>query len=362
MPCELPTADTLGGLNTFATQWPQRWFASKGGSGPRRVVIYAHGGLNSEKEGLKRASLMAKPFLDNGCYPIFLVWKTGPLETIGNLLKGKIDTDKKIAGSGFSDKVSDPLLERTIGGTVARAMWNDMKASAMHANSDQGGLTQLSNALQALLMQEPNLEIHLIGHSAGSILLGPMINLLIKRRVPIASAHLFAPACTLAFANQYWLPNVGVKNLAEGKFPLTVSVLSDELEQDDDVLKIYRKSLLYFVARGIEENHPTPLFGMQGVWDRTKMFGSWSGDGATQLEISNLERSRDEIGTPLQLNVITTSQIATVSDIKGVLSSIGKTRAAHGSFDGDVMIISSTIESILQTKLVFKDIDLSDVP
>jgi Papain family cysteine protease len=362
MPCELPTADTLGGLNTFATQWPQRWFATKGGSGPRRVVIYAHGGLNSEKEGLKRARLMAKPFLDNDCYPIFLVWKTGPLETLSNLLKDKTDIDKRPAGSWLSDKVSDPLLERTIGATVARAMWNDMKVSAMHANSDDGGLTQLASALQTLLMQEPNLEVHLIGHSAGAILLGPMISSLIKRRVPIASAHLFAPACTLAFANQYWLPHIGPKNFSGGKFPLTVSVLSDELEQSDDVLKIYRKSLLYFVARGVEESHPAPLFGMQGAWYRTKMAGSWNGDGATQLEISNFDRSRDEIGVHLKLNVVSTPQVATISDASGVLNPARKIRAAHGSFDGDVLTISSTIETTLLTKLRSKSIDLSEVP
>jgi hypothetical protein len=241
-------------------------------------------------------------------------------------------------------------------------MWNDMKASAMHANSDVGGLTQLASALQALLMQEPNLEVHLIGHSAGSILLGPMISSLIKRRVPIASAHLFAPACTLAFSNQYWLPHIGARNFAEGKFPLTVSVLSDELEQGDDVLKIYRRSLLYFVARGIEENHPTPLLGMQGVWDRTKMDGSWNGDGATQLEISNFERSRDEIGADLMLNVISTPQVATISDASGKLSSIDKIRATHGSFDGDAANISATLNQILRASPTNISMDFSKVP
>ena len=57
-----------------------------GGRRTKRLVIYAHGGLNSEEAAIKRASAMGRFFIGNGCYPMFLVWKTGLLESIGDIL------------------------------------------------------------------------------------------------------------------------------------------------------------------------------------------------------------------------------------------------------------------------------------
>ena len=360
-PCNLPTEDALGGLSTFATEWPNKWFKKNlKPDEPRRVVLYAHGGLNSEKDGVLRAGLMAKAFLDNGCYPIFLVWKTGPLETLKNIIKGWFGLDAKVAG-GISD-FTDDVLERTVGATAARKMWNSMKDSAVLSNESDGGLTQLTKALQALLSLEPKLEVHLVGHSAGSLLLGPMISTLAKHRVPVVSAHLFAPACTIEFANKYWLPSVGEKDPHKGTFPLTISVLSDELEQDDSVIAIYRKSLLYFVARGIEEKYPAPLLGMQGAWDRTKLHEQWNGDAETQESIKNLDRSRQELKNYLKLNVIITPKIGTKTDVNGNLISGNNVNAAHGAFDADAKVILATLEGILGAPPSNKELNLSKVP
>jgi predicted chitinase len=368
-PCNLPTEDALGGLSTFATEWPNKWFKKNlKPDEPRRVVLYAHGGLNSEKDGVLRAGLMAKAFLDNGCYPIFLVWKTGPLETLKNIIKGWFGLETKVAG-GVVD-FTDDVLERTVGATVARKMWNSMKDSAVRANVSEGGLTQLTKALQALLSLEPKLEVHLVGHSAGSLLLGPMISTLAKHRVPVVSAHLFAPACTIEFANKYWLPSVGAKDTHKGTFPLTIYVLSNELELDDSVY-IYRKSLLYFVARGIEEKYPAPLLGMEGAWDRTKLFEQWNGDAETQESIKNLERSRQELKNYLELKVIRTQNIGTVTDKAGNLTSKdaagnlipdNNVTAAHGTFDADAKVILATLEGILGVPPSYKELNLSKVP
>lgn len=368
MPCKSSTGDVMQeqSLGEIGTAWPleqfQAWRASHPDE-PARLVLYAHGGLNSEDEAITRAREMAAPFIDNRIYPIFIAWKTGPLESLKNLLKGRGAPEEQIAGNVFSDNVSDPALENTIGPTAARALWNEMKHAARVANTPDGGLTQLANALQSLLIQIPELEIHLIGHSAGSLLLGPMVANLLKRRLPIGTAHLYAPACTVAFANEHWLPHVGDPASGGGRFPLYVSVLSDQRERDDNVIAIYRKSLLYFVARGIEEERPAPLLGMEGAWDRAKLFERWSGDAATLQALSDFDRARETCGDALVLNVLDAARVACQTDAQGRPDLEKTVAAAHGAFDGDAPLVLQTLQLMRGSDgLARKNLDLSDVP
>src|SRR5206468_11129309 len=108
-------------LQQQAYALPDRWFRAQAGDGPRRLVIYAHGGLNSEAQAIKRASAMGRFFAGNGCYPIFLVWKTGLLESIGDIISGAFRRQPAVAGAGewLTDK-TDLLVEKTIGRPLAR--------------------------------------------------------------------------------------------------------------------------------------------------------------------------------------------------------------------------------------------------
>lgn len=368
MPTESSSGDVLQSqsLGDIGTAWPleqlTEWKQAHPNE-PARVVLYAHGGLNSEDEGVTRAREMAAPFVDNRVYPIFIAWKTGPLESLTNLFKGQGLPETQIAGNVFSDNVSDPVLENTIGPSAARALWNEMKYAAQQANTPDGGLTQLANALQSLLLQMPDLEIHLIGHSAGSLLLGPMVANLVKRRIPIGSAHLYAPACTVAFANEHWLPHVGARTHSGDKFPLHVAMLSEARERDDNVITIYRKSLLYFVARGIEEARPAPLLGMEGAWERDKVFDGWSGEALTLQSLREFERARETLGDALAKHVVDYTRVHCETDAKGKARP-GKTVAAsHGAFDGDAPLVLDTIKRIRGANgLVSRALDLSRVP
>ncbi len=371
MPCKTSTGDLLQeqSLGLVGTEWPlvqfRQWQAAHPNETPR-LVLYAHGGLNSEDEGLTRAREMAGAFLGNRIYPIFLVWKTGPLETLANRLRGKKPGDPQIAGGFLTDKVSDPFLENTLGPTLGRAAWNDMKRSAAIANTPDGGLTQLANALQSLLIQLPTLEVHLIGHSAGSLLLGPMIANLQRRRLTIKSAHLYAPACTVAFANEHWLPHAGEFSAARAKFPLRVHALTDLREQDDKVIEIYRKSLLYFVARGIEEERPAPLLGMQGAWDRDRVFDApngWKGDAKTLQTLGEFDRLRQTIGSSLELSLVSAPRVAQKTSGSGAPDMSHNVPAAHGAFDEDAPLVLETIAKIRAPDSVpQKALDLHRVP
>ena len=53
---------------------------------PRRVVLYAHGGLNSERTGLDIAQRQLNWWLSNRIYPITFAWETGTTETLKDQL------------------------------------------------------------------------------------------------------------------------------------------------------------------------------------------------------------------------------------------------------------------------------------
>jgi len=64
-------------LQNQACVMPDAWFRQNPQQKIKRLVIYAHGGLNSEASAIGRAQAMGRYFLGNGCYPLFLVWKSG---------------------------------------------------------------------------------------------------------------------------------------------------------------------------------------------------------------------------------------------------------------------------------------------
>ena len=49
----------------------------------RHIVLWAHGGGVTEQSGLAIAQRQLNWWLNNGVFPITLVWETGPFETLG---------------------------------------------------------------------------------------------------------------------------------------------------------------------------------------------------------------------------------------------------------------------------------------
>ena len=48
------------------------------------VAIYAHGGLNDENAAAESARLWVPRLYDEKIFPVFLMWETGAIKTIGN--------------------------------------------------------------------------------------------------------------------------------------------------------------------------------------------------------------------------------------------------------------------------------------
>ena len=114
-------------------------------------------------------------------------------------------------------------------------------------------------------------------------MIGPLLDLLRSRKVKVGSLSLFAPACTVDFANTYYARNIGTTVPAD---KVSIDILSDEIEQNDSVGP-YGKSLLYLVSRALENTHKTPILGLEAVWrpdmDRKDLLANPQGRGLSAV-------------------------------------------------------------------------------
>ena len=323
----------------------------------RKIVIYGHGGLNSEKDSINRIRIMAPYFKANGIYPLFVTWKTGFLESISNEIQEKVNDIFSSAGispsgsraQGIMDKLKEAIdraIENTAKKIVVKGVWSEMKENAKYASDravpgyaqrgskiKPGAMVILSKSLKKL-KEKYNCEIHLVGHSAGSILFGHWMDELVKRDLKIASLTLYAPACTVSFANKHYI-KAHKKNIFS-KTKTHIHVMTDEREKADNVV-IYKKSLLYLVSRALEDIHKTPLLGMAAAWDI---------DYARKKDIFNTVKYNElKRWKKFSKGIHFYTYDKTKSQVKTSLKD-DYTALAHGSFDNDIQVIEDTIMKI----------------
>jgi hypothetical protein len=313
-------------------------------TGPVRLLIYAHGGLNSEEASLSRNRVLAPYFAANGIYPLFLTWRTGPVETLTSILEDELIQLPRPEGRGLDlfDKALEAAadaLDRTIevlAGPAARPVWAEMKQNAASSTGEGKGSALLAAALAELSAElgADRLELHLVGHSAGSILLGQLLGLMGKQGLKARTCTLYAPACTTAFALEHYATAVKFGTLE--KKHLHVHVLSDEREREDTVGP-YRKSLLYLVSRALETAHKMPLLGMAEAFNSSKKsMESWG--ERERKSVSDWQKFWDRADK--NLTVLEKEQVSTGTKGRFI-------RASHGCFDNDAQTIRDTMKRIL---------------
>ncbi|APW38890.1 peptidase C1 [Rhodoferax koreense] len=324
---------------------PDEWFRAQK-SAKKRLVLYVHGGLNSEADAIKRASAMGRFFVANGCYPLFLVWKTGLFESIGDIISDRFKRQPTMAGAGewFSEK-TDLLIEKTIGRPLARPIWSEMKENAELAFAPRRGGELLLDALQALAATwGEQFELHLMGHSAGSIALGHLLTALAARQNAqrddglggrLTSINLYAPACSVAFANAKYASNANVMDR------LYLDVLSDRVERGDNVASIYRKSLLYFVSNCLESDLRAPILGLDRINDTA--YSGWDGSSDTGEALSTWRTAAAQAQLASRTSLVGDDRIPVALEVGGapVLQPAG-----HGSFDNDITVVTRTLRRI----------------
>jgi len=329
-------ADGAASIGTIAATSPAAWFAAH--PGPRRLAVYAHGGLNPENDALARVRVMAPYFEANGIYPVFVAWKTGALESVSDILDDALAGQPQPQGGIFGDvarwvaQQSSEVVDRTVevvARPVVKPIWGQMKQNAeASAEAGRGGRL-LVDQITALAAAGP-LELHLVGHSAGSILLGHFLTAAQGRGLAVRSCSLFAPACTVSFALTHYRSAVQAGTLQQQD--LHLHLLSDARERDDAVGP-YRKSLLYLVSRALESAHKTPVLGLARAFDSSPaLVGDWH------------EGERQSVRDWQQW----WTKAPTVLDAPQVRTGPGTfIKTAHGCFDNDVDTITTTLRRML---------------
>jgi len=333
--------NALDSLEDIMLVNPRTWLKSKG----NKIVLYAHGGLNSEEASLSRIRIMAPYLKANGMYPIFFTWRTGFLESMRNIMG---DTVHGIPPQGAwkdiwdsvtnaAKEAKDRTIEVACQNLLVKAVWSEMKQNAKAAGTlSTPTLGKVADNLLKLKSQFPDSEIHLMGHSAGSILLGYLLDHLVERKLQIHSCTLFAPACTVRFAINHYKPAIEAKNILK-KSDLTIELLSDKRELGDSVGP-YGKSLLYLVSRALEDYHKTPLLGMANAWASNEKT-AWHPDLVHTVEEWQAFWGKRHL--PNQ------------HDVQQVSDGVGTIPLAHGSFDNDVEVMTQTLQRILGKNLSY---------
>lgn len=230
----------------------------------KHLLLYAHGGLNSPLSSAKRIAAMKTTFKKNGIYPYHFMYDTGLIEELKDVI---IRRDDKISDrvTGFSD-FTDKLIELSTR-VPGRALWREMKRGARKPFENGGdGSLSIKTFLDELTKDSiPKLNIHIVGHSTGGILLAWLLNSLDKldMKIRVSSCSLLAPACSIKLFRDIYQPLLLTPKDQLGIDRLHIFNLTDELERDDQVAKLYRKSLLYLVSKSFEEDIPEAILGME---------------------------------------------------------------------------------------------------
>jgi hypothetical protein len=293
-----------------------------------RILLYAHGGLVSEQSAVQRLAEYRSTLLEAEVYPLAFIWHSDYWTTITNILK---DSVQRRRPEGVLDATKDFMLDRLDDALEplarlfsGKASWSEMKENALAASKGKGAAVLVADHLKRLAAEIPGLEVHVVGHSAGSIFHAPFVKLLAERKLPIETCTLWAPACTVKLFEDNYVPLL--RNGKIRKFALFA--LRDDIERDDDCAKIYNKSLLYLVSNAFEDKARIPVFRPHGV------------------PLLGMQRFLDE-GTGALIRKLG-GEIILSPNAEPLGSHVASEALHHGDFDDDKKTVTATFTRVIR--------------
>lgn len=329
-------------------RWHQLWLAQDPGI-KRHVLLYAHGGLTSEEQGLSAAQENVNWWLNNKIYPIFFAWQSGASETLLDQLADSA-RERLPFGLGFDLIEGADRLVELVARRRFRWMWDEMKENARAASdpisdpdkvswiptpheAEAAAMTDMPGASLTVLRLRDYIQqhgpdsvaVHLVGHSAGAIFHAALLQRLADAGISVASLALLAPALRVDEFIRDVFPHLGTQGLVQS---FAIFNLSGERELDDVCgaggFDIYHKSLLYLVSRALEgsaSDIEVPLLGMQKFFDLPF-------DGQPGLALSQAIRDRGGVS-------VSSRSIAPDDSRSDALS--------HGGFARDRLTMTSVV-------------------
>jgi len=303
----------------------------------KRVMLYLHGGLNDEKAVARRIVAFRDVCLENEIYPLHIMWESGAAESINGIIRDKFTDEDTRSGGAIGNwlrKTRDGLIEakdRTFELTVAvpgSALWSEMKENARLASRHPdglGGVQLLAKHAKRILAKLPpaqrgEWEVHVVGHSAGSIFAAHALPHLLTLGITLKTLNLLAPAITVEdFTALLW------PLIKSGKIPDPGLFILDDVGELDDDVGPYGKSLLYLVSNAFEGKREVPLLGMQRFIEKNPALAALF--------------ARTTGGFPGLV----------VAGVNGPEHSVSRSDS-HGGFDNDPATLNSLLCRILDVK------------
>jgi len=283
-----------------------------------RLMVYAHGGLVNERTALLGAFDQLDFWRKNNIYPLFFIWETGFAETLRQMIQGARGLE--VSARGLGREITDSLVENAVRILGAGKIWGGMKRSAEQAASPGGGVASVGQMLSPVLEAHGDkLELHLVGHSAGSIFHAHFLSAL-GDQVKVKSAHFLAPAITCEAFLEQFAPELGAK-----VEHLTLYTMTKARELADSVTPLYDKSLLYMIYHALEPERETPILGLEESLRRDPVLRDIFGLGGQRSKLGEI------IWSPS-----TDSGSGTASQ-----------SSTHGGFDNDPATMQSICRRIL---------------
>ncbi len=310
----------------------------------KRILLYAHGGLVSEGSAVQRIADYRSSFLAAEVYPLAFLWRTDYWTTLTNILQ---DAFSRRKSEGILDSAKDFMLNRLDDALepiarvlTGKSVWSEMKENAGFATTESyGGARYVAGELAKLVAKDPSYEVHLVGHSAGSIFHAGLAQLLATKGtitggiaagmkglgVPVRTCSMWAPACTMKVFRECYLPLMASGGI--GRF--TLFTLTDKAEQDDHCARIYNKSLLYLVSNAFEARARIPLLRP---------------DGEPILGMEKFVRKDKEASKTLS-TAPHAWVLAPNTQLAGALDAAAA--RTHGAFDDDAATVKATLARVL---------------
>ena len=302
----------------------------------KRILLYAHGGLVGQDAAIQRLADYRPAMLDAEVYPLAFIWRTDYWSTLTNMLK---DALRRRRPEGLLDSTKDFMLDRlddslepVARSLTGKASWDEMKENALLATTRANGGVRHTLDQLAKLAVKARIEIHVAGHSAGSILHGPAVQYLCGDGdtgigLKVKTCTLWAPACTTKLFKEYYLPAIKAEAIGE----TAVFLLSDSTEQDDHCAYIDHKSLLYLVSNAFEEKQHIPPFR----------------DGEPIL---GMEKCISDDKTLKRLFKSDQADLIVAPNGEPVGSRYAARSTSHGGFDDDEATLKATLARVLGHK------------
>jgi hypothetical protein len=241
------------------------------------VAIYAHGGLTGEETAAETAARWIPALYERQVFPIFLMWETDLWSTLKDRLEDLVTGLPKPTG-GLVDQLRrfwNRRLERLLA-PAGSLIWREMKQNAdgisvydeaqMQDEKKTGGQLLYESGSTSPWFTKTPVRLHLIGHSAGSIVHCHVVDRLAKLGWKFESVTFMAAAARLDLFARTLLPRIKDRTVKQFRS----FHLSDAAEQQDPTCRPvlgYGRSLLYLVSESFEGGARVPLLGMEKYFD-----------------------------------------------------------------------------------------------